>query len=135
MATVKIETAVVIEALQQALNKLHAEYAMQNSLEEAYQKECEAWKKEMIAFAIKNIDKATNFRSNYREWKDELNVDYDIVVPKGSVPESPSRQHDTINAREYRDTVENISKELRMLRMTKDEYVTASSLKSVGQYL
>ena len=108
MATVKIETAVVIEALEQALNKLHAEYAMQNSLEEAYQKECEAWKKEMIAFAIKNIDKATNFRSNYREWKDELNVDYDIVIPKGSVPESPSRQHDTINAREYRDTVENI---------------------------
>ena len=135
MATVKIETAVVIEALEQALNKLHAEYAMQNSLEEAYQKECEAWKKEMIAFAIKNIDKATNFRSNYREWKDELNVDYDIVVPKGSVPESPSRQHDTINAREYRDTVADISKELRMLRMTKDEYVTASTLKSIGQYL
>jgi|Laugrespbdmm15dd_1035085.scaffolds.fasta_scaffold08907_4 hypothetical protein len=135
MATVKIETVVVIEALEQALNKLHAEYAMQNSLEEAYQKECEAWKKEMIAFAIKNIDKATNFRSNYREWKDELNVDYDIVVPKGSVPESPNRQHDTINAREYRDTVADISKELRMLRMTKDEYVTASTLKSVGQYL
>jgi len=135
MATVKIETVVVIEALEQALNKLHAEYAMQNSLEEAYQKECEAWKKEMIAFAIKNIDKATNFRSNYREWKDELNVDYDIVVPKGSVPESPNRQHDTINAREYRDTVADISKELRMLRMTKDEYVTASTLKSIGQYL
>jgi hypothetical protein len=135
MATVKIETKVVIEALEQAINKLHAEYAMQNSLEEAYQKECEAWKKEMIAFAIKHIDKATNFRTNYREWKDELNVDYDIVVPKGDVPESPNRQHDIINAREYRDTVENISKELRMLRMTKDEYVTASSLKSVGQYL
>jgi len=57
------------------------------------------------------------------------------VVPKGSVPESPNRQHDTINAREYRDTVADISKELRMLRMTKDEYVTASTLKSVGQYL
>jgi len=51
------------------------------------------------------------------------------------VPESPNRQHDTINAREYRDTVADISKELRMLRMTKDEYVTASTLKSVGQYL
>ncbi len=135
MATVKIETAVVIEALEQAINKLHADYAMQNSLEEAYQKECEAWKKEMIAFAIKHIDKATNFRTNYREWKDELNVDYDIVVPKGDVPESPNRQHDIINAREYRDTVENISKELRILKLTKDEYVSASTLKSVGQYL
>lgn len=135
MATVKIETTVVIEALEQALNKLHAEYAMQNSLEEAYQKECEAWKKEMIAFAIKHIDKATNFRSNYRDWKDELNVDYDIVIPKGSVPESPNRKHETMGNREYKDTVADISKELRILRMTKDEYLTASTLKSVGQYL
>ena len=84
MATVKIETAVVIEALQQALNKLHADYAMQKSLEQEYQNACEGWKKEMIAYVMKNIDKANNFRTNYRDWKDELNVDFDIVVPKVS---------------------------------------------------
>ena len=135
MATVKIETKVVIEALEQALNKLHAEYAMQESLEKEYQAACETWKKEMIAFAIKHIDKGTNFRTNYREWKKELNIDYDIVIPKDSVPEEPTRNFQHISSHEYKDTVENISKELRMLRMTKDEYVTASSLKSVGQYL
>jgi hypothetical protein len=135
MATVKIETAVVIEALQQALNKLHADYAMQKSLEQEYQAACEAWKKEMFAYVIKNIDKANNLRTNYRDWKDELNVDFDIIVPKGDLPESPNRQHETINAREYKDTVADISKEMRVLKMTKDEYVTASSLKSVGQWL
>jgi hypothetical protein len=135
MATVKIETTVVIEALEQALNKLHAEYAMQNSLEEAYKKECEAWKNEIIAYVIKHIDKANNFRTNYRDWKDELNVDFDIIVPKNALPESPNRKHETMGNREYKDTVADISKELRMLRMTKDEYLTASTLKSVGQYL
>lgn len=135
MATVKIETAVVIEALQQALNKLHADYAMQKSLEQEYQNACEGWKKEMIAYVMKNIDKANNFRTNYRDWKDELNVDFDIVVPKGILPESPNRQHETMGAREYKETVDDISKEMRVLKMTKDEYITASSLKSVGQYL
>jgi len=135
MATVKIETAVVIEALQQALNKLHAEYVMQESLEEEYQAASEAWKKEMIAYAIKHIGTATEFRTNYREWKEELNIDYNITIPKDTLPEQPTRNFEHISSREYKDTVENISKELRMLRMTKDEYVTASSLKSVGQYL
>jgi hypothetical protein len=135
MATVKIETAVVIEALEQALNKLHAEYAMQNSLEEEYKAACEAWKKQMIAFAIKHIETATEFRTNYREWKEELNIDYNITVPKGTLPEQPTRNFEHMNSREYKDTVADISKELRMLRMTKDEYLTASTLKSVGQYL
>ena len=135
MATVKIETAVVIEALEQALNKLHADYAMQNSLEAEYQAACEAWKKEITNYVIKNIDKANNFRTNYRDWKDELNVDFDIVVPKNELPESPNRKHEVINSREYKDTVAEISKELRILRMTKDEYLSASTLKSVGQWL
>lgn len=135
MATVKIETKVVIEALEQAINKLHADYAMQESLEKEYQAASEAWKKEMIAYAIKHIETATEFRTNYREWKEELNIDYNITIPKGTLPEQPTRNFEHIGSREYKDTVENISKELRMLRMTKDEYVTASSLKSVGQYL
>jgi hypothetical protein len=135
MATVKIETAVVIEALEQALNKLHAEYAMQDSLEQAYEAARTAWKKEIIAYAIKHIETATEFRTNYRPWAGNLNIDYNVAVTEGSIKDEPRRTHEVINAREYKDTVENISKELRMLRLTKDEYVTASSLKSVGQYL
>ena len=40
-----------------------------------------------------------------------------------------------MGAREYKEKVDDISKEMRVLKMTKDEYITASSLKSVGQYL
>jgi len=135
MATVKIETAAVIEALQQTLNKLHADYAMQGSLEKEYEAACEAWKKQMIAYAIKHIETATEFRTNYREWKEELNIDYNIKVPSGTLPEQPTRNFEHMNSREYKDQVADISKELRILRLTKDEYVSASTLKSVGQYL
>jgi hypothetical protein len=135
MATVKIETAVVIEALEQAINKLHADYAMQESLEREYQAASEAWKKEIIAYAIKHIETATEFRTNYREWKEELNIDYNITIPKGTLPEQPTRNFEHIGSREYKDTVAEISKELRILKLTKDEYVSASTLKSVGQYL
>lgn len=135
MATVKIETAAVIEALQQTLNKLHADYAMQDSLEKEYEAACETWKKQMIAYAIKHIETATEFRTNYREWKEELNIDYNIKVPSGILPEQPTRNFEHINSREYKETVADISKELRILRLTKDEYVSASTLKSVGQWL
>lgn len=135
MATVKIETAVVIEALEQSLNKLHAEYAMQGSLEKEYQAACEAWKKEIIAYAIKHIETATEFRTNYRAYANNLNIDYNVAVPDGALPEEPRRQHEHINSREYKEQVAEISKELRILRLTKDEYVSASTLKSVGQWL
>ena len=135
MATVKIETVVVIEALQQALNKLHADYAMQKSLEQEYVAAYNEWKKEISNYAVEHIDKAYNIRTNYREYKDELNIDFDIQVPKGAFPEEPSRKYESISAREYKETVADISKEMRLLRLTKDEYVSASSLKSVGQYL
>ena len=135
MATVKIETAVVIEALEQSLNKLHAEYAMQDSLEQEYQATYKAWKKQISDYAIKHIDEAFNFRTNYREYKDELNIDFDVAVPKGALPEEPRREHEVMRSLEYKDQVASISKELRLLRLTKDEYVSASTLKSVGQWL
>lgn len=135
MATVKIERVVVIEALEQSLNKLHAEYAMQDSLEKEYLAAHETWKKQITNYAIEHIDRAYNIRTNYREYKDELNIDFDIAVPKGAFPEEPRRQYESISAREYKDTVAEISKELRVLRMTKDEYLSASTLKSVGQWL
>ena len=135
MATVKIETAVVIEALEQSLNKLHADWAMQDSLEQEYLAAHEAWKKQITDYAIEHIDIAYNIRTNYREWKDELNIDFDITVPKGALPEEPTRKHEVIRSHEYKDQVASISKELRLLRLTKDEYVSASTLKSVGQWL
>ena len=52
MATVKIETAAVIEALQQTLNKLHADYAMQKSLEQEYITAFNEWKKEITNYAV-----------------------------------------------------------------------------------
>lgn len=135
MATVKIETAVVIEALEQSLNKLHADYAMQKSLEQEYEAAREAWKKEVIAYAIKHIETATEFRTNYRAYANNLNIDYNVAVLEGALPEEPTRKYEHIPSHQYKDTVESISKELRLLRLTKDEYVSASSLKSVGQYL
>ena len=135
MATVKIETVVVIEALEQALNKLHADWAMQDSLEKEYVAAYNAWKKEISNYAVEHIDKAYNIRTNYREYKDELNIDFDIQVPKGAFPEEPIRQHEVMRSREYKEQIAEISKELRILRMTKDEYLSASTLKSVGQWL
>lgn len=135
MATVKVLRTAVIEAIEETLNKLHEEYAMQESLEKEYQIAFEAWRNEILAFAIKNMDQAINIRTNYREWKDEVNIDFDIQGVKNNVSEEPTRQHTIIRSHEYKDTVADITKQLRILRMSNDEYVSASTLKSVGEYL
>lgn len=135
MATVKIEIATVIEALEQTLNKLHTDYAKQDTLEKEYQLAYETWRKELIAFAVKHIDEAFNIRTNYKEWNNTLNIDYDIKVSEGDFSKEPTRNYEIIREYEYKDKVAEITKELRILRMTKDEYVSASTLKSIGQWL
>lgn len=135
MATVKIERTVVIQALEETLNKLHEDYNAQDALDKEYQLAFEKWKKEIVTYAIKNIDKAMNIRTNYREWKREINIDYDISVIDNEISEEPKRTYETISHGYYKERVEEIQRELRILRMTKDEFISASTLKSIGIYL
>ncbi len=75
---VKIPTAKVIKALEQALNKLEQNYASQDAAETKYQKACEKWRKEMNKWAVDNFNKAENIRTNYRSWNSTLNIDFEI---------------------------------------------------------
>ena len=70
--SVKLPTAKVIIALQQALTKLELDYTSQDQAEVEYQKSAEIWRKEVIKFAIDNISKAENMRTNYRQWSGSL---------------------------------------------------------------
>jgi hypothetical protein len=65
---VKIATPKVITALENRLVELEANYKKQDENEAKYNEALEAWKKELFAFAIANIDKAQNVRTNYRQW-------------------------------------------------------------------
>ena len=133
--TVKVATPKVIKALETKLASIKSDYANQEKYEAKYQKEVEAWKKSLTDYAIANIKKAQNFRTNYRAWNQTLNIDFDIIGSEKSFPTEPVREHEQIHTHTYKEMVEEITNALSILRMTDEETVNASTMKQIARYL
>ena len=118
--TVKVPTAKVITALQAKLEKIELDFASQESNDAKYQTAMEAWRKEIGKWAIDRFSKASNIRTNYREWNKTLNVDFDITVDEKEFPKEPVREHDKIHLHEYKEMKEDITNALSILRMTEE---------------
>jgi sulfite reductase alpha subunit-like flavoprotein len=133
--SVKIATPKVIKALEASLAKLEADYLLQDALEVKYQKAYEKWKKDLIEYAVTNIKKAENFRTNYRSWSNCLNIDFDLTVAEKDLPKEPSKDFETIGHHTYREQKEEMQNAIRILKMTDEEVVSASTYQAVARYL
>jgi hypothetical protein len=133
--TVKVAVVKVVKALEARLAELETNYSSQEAKEAKYQKAVEAWKKEIGKWAIANFSKAENLRTNYRNWNNNLNVDFDIVVSEGDFPKEPQKDFEQIHQHTYREQKEEISNAIRMLKMTDEEVVNTSTYNAVARYL
>ncbi len=133
--SVKIATPKVIKALEASLAKLEADYSSQEANEVKYQKAYEKHKKEIIAYAIANVKKAENFRTNYRSWNNTLNIDFDLTVSESDLPKTPERDFEQIGRHDYLSQKEEISNAIRILKMTDEETVSTSTYQAVARYL
>ena len=132
---VKIATAKVIKALETRLATLEKDYASQEAKEAKYQKAVEAWRKEIGKWAIANFSKAENLRTNYRQWNNTLNVDFDIITKEGNFPAEPEKDFEVIHQHQYREMKEDITNALTILKMTDEETVNASTYNAIARYL
>jgi hypothetical protein len=133
--SVKIPTERVIKALEASLAKLEADYASQEANEAKYEKARKAWQKEVSDYAVANIKKAENFRTNYRSWNNTLNIDYDLTVAEKDLPKEPSRDFVTMHQHSYNEQKEEITNAIRILKMTDEEVVNTSTYNAVARYL
>ena len=133
--SVKIATPKVIKALEGALAKLEADYTSQEANEAKYQKEWDKYKKELIAYAVANIKKAENFRTNYRSWNNCLNIDFDLTVSEKDLPKEPTKDFVTMHQHTYNEQKEEIQNAIRILKMTDEEVVNTSTYNAVARYL
>ena len=133
--SVKIATPKVIKALESALAKLELDYTSQEANEAKFQKANEKYKKELIAYATANIKKAENFRTNYRSWSNNLNIDFDLTVLEKDLPKEPEKDFETLHVHTYREQKEEISNAIRILKMTDEEVVSTSTYNAVARYL
>jgi hypothetical protein len=133
--SVKIATPKVIKALEASLVKLESDYASQEANEAKYQKAYEKYKKDLIAYAVDNIKKAENFRTNYRSWSNNLNIDFDLTVAEKDLPSEPTKDYEVIHQHTYREQKEEIANAIRILKMTDEETVSTSTYQAVARYL
>ena len=133
--TVKVATPKVIKALETRLATIKKEYAEQGANEAKYEKARKAWQKEIQQYALDNIKKAENFRTNYRAWNNTLNIDFDLTVSEKDLPTEPQRDFTTMHQHTYNEIVEDITNALTILKMTDEETVNASTMKQIAKYL
>jgi len=133
--SVKIATPKVIKALEGALAKLELDWTSQEANEAKYQKAYEKYKKELIDYAVANIKKATNFRTSYRSWNNNLNIDFDLAVSEKELPLEPTKDFVVLHRHEYESQKEEIANAIRILKMTDEEVVNTSTYNAVARYL
>ena len=133
--SVKIATPKIIKALEASLAKLETDFASQEANEAKYEKARKAWQKEVSDYAVANIKKAENFRTNYRSWNNTLNIDYDLTVAEKDLPKEPSRDFVTMHQHTYTEQKEEIQNAIRILKMTDEEVVNTSTYNAVARYL
>jgi hypothetical protein len=95
--SVKIPTQRIIKALEGSLATLEVNWTSQEANEAKYNKAMEAWRKEVMKFAVERIAKAENLRTNFRSWNKTLNVDFDLTVKEGDFPVEPERNYTTLH--------------------------------------
>jgi hypothetical protein len=134
--SVKIATPKVIKALEVALAKLESDYASQEANEAKFQKQYEKYRKELSAYAVANIKKAENFRTNYRSWNGTLNIDFDLTgLSESDLPKEPSKDFESISIHTYREQKQELENAIRILKMTDEETVNTSTYNAVARYL
>ena len=133
--SVKIATPKVIKALETRLAKLELDWTNQEANEAKYQKQYDKWKKELFDYAVANIKKAENFRTNYRAWNNTLNIDFDLTVSKEGLPVEPEREFEQMGRHTYLEQKQEIENAIRILKMTDEEVVNTSTYNAVARYL
>jgi hypothetical protein len=133
--TVKVATPKVIKALENRLAEIEKTYKEQTANEAKHTKAYEAWKKEIGKWAIANFSKAENLRTNYRQWNKTLNVDFDIIVSEKDFPIEPEKDYETIHQHTYREMKDEMENAIRILKMTDEETVNASTYNAIARYL
>ena len=83
----------------------------------------------LLTFSVENL------RTNYRNWNNTLNVDFDIITKEGTFPAEPEKDFEQIHQHSYREMKEDISNALTILKMTDEETVNASTMKQIAKYL
>jgi len=128
--SVKVATPKVIKALEAKLEAGTKAIANNEKKRKEYEKTEKAWAKEVADIVIKQISKADV--SAHENWRGETNVT--ISMPSGLI-KLPAKPEIDLEQELGRYEVTEIENAIRILKMTDEETVNASTFKTIAQYL
>ena len=130
---VKISTVKLISALEKALQEKVDEQTQYDTDNAKFEKETEAFNKSLLdLIGTKKVTlKNTVVREAWRR-EGEYEVEFTFEMPKMSPPKAPNRAYNFHNNNHAQNEIRNA---ISILKMTDDEYVSASTYKGVAQYL
>ena len=134
--SVKVKTSVLVEALEQAMIDRKRKFEDSQKAQAEYDKQVKA-REAKIAKLIES-GKGTIEGNHCESWRDRSDgmvaVNVLLLIPESSLPkkqESPQVYAEW----EYNRECEEISNAIRILKMTEQEFVNASTLSSVSKFL
>ena len=128
--SVKVSTAKVIKALEAKLEAGTKAISNNEKKRKEYQKVEKAWNKEVAELATKHFAKAEV--SANENWRGELSVDFRLPAGTFTIPTKPELELEQELGRWEVDEIQNA---IRILKMTDEEVVNATTFKSIAQYL
>jgi hypothetical protein len=141
--TIKICTAKAIAALEARLKTLHADYAAQEEKERVYIKQVADWRKKITVLGRKALSDALKADDNVETWLRTnesgqtyvyAKLDAKATVSKDT-PVEPVRTWSSMPEYQYKHIVKEVEQAIRILRMTDEPTVPASTFATLSQYL
>ena len=132
--SVKVATPKVITALETKLAKLKSDKANYGIARKQFEEAHSAWKNNLKTLYTKGEVAEVETTGGWRVPNDKLAIQVTYYVDKSSVVDEPTAP-DTMSDWQYKEMVEDIENALNILRMTEDEFVNATTMKSIAKYL
>lgn len=124
---VKVQRKKVIVALEKALKKLDADYASKDKNEKAFEKEQDAWLKNVYN-GLKS-KQPTGIEIYYNH------IDVRFSLPDNFKDDKPERNFETMHDWQYKDNKEELENAIRILNMCEDEYISTATYGAISKYL
>lgn len=136
---VKVKVSVLISHLEKALAEREARYKNQEKEQLAYEKAVEAYNLavlKLIKAGKGEVEEASKntYYSRDRKNKGKVSFSVSVLLPAGALPDEPECP-DRYNDYEYKREKEEITQAIRVLKLTDEQYVSASTYNSVAKYL
>jgi len=137
--SIKVKVSSLISALEKSLAERKKRYETQEQEEAKFEKATEAYNLsvlKLIKAGKGNIEEASRNHWHDRNNKNKGKVAFSVVVmlPAGALPNEPERP-ESYSEREYKRDSEAISQAIRVLKMSEQTEVSASTYKGVAEYL